>query len=290
MKTLKLVLLVLLGLVLVGCATTRKDAATVSASTEWRIKSLEESFLNLREQQRRMADENALAQDKIDQRLASLETEIAGLKAGGVMESPVESVQDSPADSGWVTDLKPEDEGWVDGQRPSATPKAQSNEDKPWAEVPKPPAVIPEPEVVQRSAAKTPVASKTVKKSSSAKGVYDKGLSQYNAEQFDASRATFDQFLKKYPNNDLAANALYWKGETYYSQKDYAQAILTFKEVTGRFPKHHKSSSALLKIGMSYDKVGDSDNAIFYLRALVEDFPKSPAATLGRKELARLGG
>ncbi|BDQ35945.1 tol-pal system protein YbgF [Pseudodesulfovibrio nedwellii] len=290
MKTLKLVLLVLLGLLLVSCATTKKDAATVSASTEWRIKSLEESFLNIREQQRRMADENALAQDKIDQRLASLETEIAGLRTGGVVESPAESTQGSPSDNGWVTDLKPEDDGWVDGQKAPAISKAQSNEDKPWAEVPQPPAVIPAPEVIQRSAAKTPVTSKPVKSPSGAKGLYDAGLSQYNAEQFDASRVTFDQFLKKYPNNDLAANALYWKGETYYSQKDYAQAILTFKEVTGRFPKHHKSASALLKIGMSYDKVGDSDNSIFYLRALVEDFPKSAAATLGRKELVRLGG
>jgi len=290
MKTLKLVLLVLLGLLLVGCATTKKDAATVSASTEWRIKSLEESFLNIREQQRHMADENALAQGKIDQRLASLETEIAALRAGGVMEPPAESVPEPTSNDGWVTDLKPDDEGWVDGQKSSAEPKAQSNEDKPWAEVPEPPAVIPEPEVVQRSVVKTPVTSKPVKSMPSAKGFYDKGLSQYNAEQFDAARATFDQFLKTYPNNDLAANALYWKGETYYSQKNFAQAILTFKEVTGRFPKHHKSASALLKIGMSYDKVGDTDNAIFYLRALVEDFPKSNAAKLGRKELARLGG
>ncbi|WP_319543008.1 tol-pal system protein YbgF [uncultured Pseudodesulfovibrio sp.] len=289
MKTLKLILFVMLGLSLVGCVTTQKDAATVSASTEWRIKSLEESFLNLREQQRRMADESALAQDRMDQRLASLETEITALKVGGV-ESPAESTPEPSANDGWVTDLKPEDEGWVDGQKSSVEPKAQSSEEKPWAEVPKPPTVIPEPKVVQRSSSKTVVGPKPVESLSGSKGLYETGLSQYNAEQFDASRATFDQFLQKYPNDGLAANALYWKGETYYSQKNFAQAILTFKEVTGRFPKHHKSASALLKIGMSYDKVGDADNSIFYLRALVEDFPKSDAARLGRKELARLGG
>lgn len=292
MNYFKLAVCAVLGLSLVGCTAAKQNAQTDSASVEWRIKSLEESFLNFREKQRQMADEAEQDRERMDQRLAAIEAEIASLRNG--VPAPTDETPEPPMGEGWVTDLNPEDDEWVEGQKPAAPKVAQSNEDKPWSNVPKPPATIPEPEVIKRPTAKPkPVAKprpKSVRKASGSKALYDKGYSQYSADNFDGARATFDAFLKKYPKDKLAPNALYWKGETYYSQKDYAQAIMTFKEVTGSYPKHHKSAAALLKIGMSYDRVGDPDNAIFYLRALVEDFPKSSEASMARKELKRLGG
>ena len=303
MKCLKLLLLAAICLPLVGCMTSQKNVETESASTEWRIKSLEESFLNFREQQRKMADEDARSREKLEKRMAEVEAELAALRSGQAPKA------DAPRGETWSSDLKPEDDGWVEGGKAAekSAPMVENDEEKPWAKVPEPPAVleppktIPEPEVISRSQAPKPaqakaefapkpVAKPAPKPVSGAKALYERGYGQYNAGQLEAARATFDQFLAKYPNDELAANALYWKGETYYSERNYAQAILAFKEVTGKFPKHDKAAAALLKIGMSYDRVGDPDNAIFYLRALVEDFPKSSAAGLGRKELARLGG
>jgi len=293
MKYLKLVLLVVLCLPVVACTAAKQDTATTSASMEWRVKSLEESFLNFRENERKQEDKIAQSEEASDNRLKALEEQVAALKSGQtVMDAPGVSSEEAPIDKGWVTDLKPEEEGWVEGQKPQAkAPMAQSGEDKPWAEVPGPVTVIPEPKVIERPATQTAKKTAKPKKTvSSSQSMYNKGLAKYRAEDFEGARGAFDEFLKKYAKDDLVPNALYWKGETYYSQKDFTQAILTFKEVTGRFPKHDKSASALLKIGMSYEKVADPDNAIFYLRALVEDFPKSDAAKLARKELSRLGG
>ncbi len=290
MKYLKLVLLASLCMLAFGCTAAKQDSATTSASIEWRIKSLEESFLNFREEQRSQADQNAENAEEIKNRLDAIEGQVAVLKNGAPMADAPDDMAEPVEDKGWVTDLKPDDESWVDGQKPVPPKKmAESTEDKPWSQVPGAPVVIPEPKVVERSRQpQKTVAPKKMMMDS--KAVYDAGLAKYQADDFDGARGAFDEFLKKYPKNDLTPNALYWKGETYYSQKDFAQAILTFKEVTGRFPKHHKSASALLKIGMSYEKVGDPDNAIFYLRALVEDFPQSDPAKLARKELNRLGG
>ncbi|WP_319584082.1 tol-pal system protein YbgF [uncultured Pseudodesulfovibrio sp.] len=303
MKCLKLLLLAVICLPLVGCMTSQKNVETESASTEWRIKSLEESFLNFREQQRKMADEDARSREKLEKRMAEVETELAALRGG----QP--SGTDAPRDETWSSDIQPEEDGWVEGGKVSekSAPVVENDAEKPWSKVPEPPAVpeppktIPEPEVINRSEAPKPaqapvkpapkpIAKPASKPVSGAKVLYERGYGQYNDGQFQVARKTFDQFLEKYPNDDLAANALYWKGETYYSERNYAQAILAFKEVTGKFPKHDKAAAALLKIGMSYDRVGDPDNAIFYLRALVEDFPNSSAAGIGRKELARLGG
>ena len=295
MKCLKFFLFAVLGLIMVGCTAAKQSSTTDTASMEWRLKSLEENFLNFREQQRQMADEVAQERDKTDQRLVELEMEVAALKGGAPADKPAPTAE-PPMDDTWVTDLDPEDEGWVEGQQTGKKP-SESGEVKPWANVPKPPAppvTIPEPVVLKPTPKAAPkAASKAAPKPMKASGpkeLYDKGYAQYSSGDLDGARGTFDQFLSKYPKDKLAANALYWKGETFYSQKNYAQAILTFKEVTGQFPKHLKSASALLKIGMSYDRVGDKDNAIFYLRALEEDFPKSDAARIGRKELKRLGG
>ncbi|MBG0791058.1 MAG: tol-pal system protein YbgF [Desulfovibrionaceae bacterium] len=296
MKCQKFLLFAVLSLLLAGCNAAKQNAATDSASMEWRIKSLEENFLNFRENQRQMADEVVQDRERLDQRLTDLEVKVASISNGTAVAAPTEEAPEPPSGEGWVTDLKPEDNGWVDPETPAEPPVAQSGEEKPWAEVPEPPAAIPEPEVVKRKPApakpayKPSAVPKPKETMSAAQKLYAKGYRQYSLDEFRGARATFDQFLKEFPNDTLAANSLYWKGETYYSEKDYAQAILTFKEVTGRFPKHHKAPAALLKIGMSYDRVGDRDNAIFYLRALVEDFPQSEEANLGRKELTRLGG
>lgn len=294
MQYVKLALLVALCALTVACTAAKQDSATTAASTEWRLKSLEESFLNFREEQRQQADETGENFEDVNQKLDALQGEVAALKSGPatMMDAPDDMAAEAPMDKGWVTDLKPEEEKWVDGQKSGDKPMAESDEAKPWAEVPGPPPVIPEPTVIQRD---TPPAQKTAMVSkkpmvSASQSMYDAGLSKYNSGDFEGARGAFDEFLGKYPKDSLVPNVLYWKGETYYSQKNYPQAILTFKEVTGRFPKHSKAAAALLKIGMSYDKVGDPDNAIFYLRALVEDFPKSQPASLARKELNRLGG
>ncbi|MEF2231066.1 MAG: tol-pal system protein YbgF [Pseudodesulfovibrio sp.] len=296
MQYLKLALFAATALLLVGCTAAKQDSGAAKASIEWRIQSLEESFLNFREEQRRQADQAAEEAKATDQKLADIQSAMDALKDGReASAAPDDMAVKEDSDKAWATDLQADDGGWVEGNTPPDKPVAQSGEAKPWAEVPGPPARIPEPAVIERDKPVAKSAGKAAAKSASSKpagaqAVYDAAYAKYDAGEFDAARAGFDSFLKKFPKNGLVPNALYWKGETYYSQKNFPQAILAFKEVTGRFPKHAKAAAALLKIGMSYDRVGDPDNAIFYLRALVEDFPNSGPADIGRKELTRLGG
>tara|TARA_B100000683_G_scaffold269560_1_gene306824 strand:- start:585 stop:1670 length:1086 start_codon:yes stop_codon:yes gene_type:complete len=285
MHYLKFVLLALSCSLLTACGAMKQNAATTTASTEWRIQSLEESFLNMKEEQRRQADANADSLAEIEAKLLALE-EMMGANKVATADP---DMANGNTENGWVSDLKPEEDAWVEGDKVQADePVAQSSEEKPWDEVPGPPPVIPEPKVVERTKPKAAPAPTPKKAGPSAS--YEAALALYNNGDFDKARSSFDSFVKKYPNSDLVPNALYWSGETYYSQKQYPQAILAFKEVTGRYPKHSKAAAALLKIGMSYDRVGDPNNAVFYLRALVEDFPKSNPAALARKELKRLGG
>ncbi|WP_147821744.1 tol-pal system protein YbgF [Salidesulfovibrio onnuriiensis] len=265
-----------------ACVSTGTSGKTTDASMEWRMKSLEESFLNYREEQRRQAEQLDRMQSDTDRRLSAVEDALADVEGrdDAVVVEGAPKRADVP-DEGWVTDLKPEDEGWKEVKpeqgakaapqnAPAEAPKvAASSEPKPWAKVPQPkPAPAP---------------------AMTAQSLYKKGYAQYEADKTADARKTFDEFLAKYPKSSLAANALYWKGETYYSDKNYPQAIMTFKDVVSRYPKHHKAASAMLKIGMSYELVGDKDNAVFYFRALVDDYPSSEPASMARKRLQALG-
>ncbi len=258
-----------------ACVSTGVSGETNDASMEWRMKSLEESFLNYREEQRRQAEQLNQMQTEMNQRIEAVEAKLDDrADTGSVVVDGAPAREETAKEEGWVTDLKPEDDGWKEVQpeeQAKKSPKvAASSEPKPWAKVPKP-----------KSA---PAPAMTAQK------MYETGLAQYNADKMPQARKTFDVFLKKHPKSSLAANALYWKGETYYSEKNYPQSILTFKDVVSRYPKHHKAASAMLKIGMAYEMVGDRDNAIFYLRALLDDYPNSSPAKLARKRLSALGG
>ena len=113
MKCLKFLLFAAIGLSFVGCTAAKQSATTDTASTEWRIKSLEENFLNFREQQRQMADEVVQDRDRLDQRLTELEEKVAAMRNGASVAAPTDESPEPSAGEGWVTDLKPEDDGWV---------------------------------------------------------------------------------------------------------------------------------------------------------------------------------
>lgn len=280
-----LVSLGLFAFCLVGCVSTGSGSKTHDASMEWRMKSLEENFLNFRELQKTQMEAEAAENARLNKRLAALEQRVA--LADPAMETVTEGPRKAkPDDSGWVSDLKEEQSGWQEVDPSKATPAqprhkvASSKEPKPWAELPTPKPQPKAPAKKVQKAKPQPVTPKAA---------YDYALSLYRAERFVDARKAFDTYLKRFPQTDLAANALYWKGETYYSQKNYPQAIMTFKDVAQKYPKHSKVPAAMLKTGMAYEMSGDVDNAAFYLRALVEDYPKSDPAGLARKRLAALG-
>lgn len=272
MRYLSTFLFLLLSVSMVACVNTGTSGKTHDASMEWRMKSLEESFLNFREEQKRQAEQLDSLDKKVEQVTAAQQesTEIAD--GVTITDGAAEAKPEPQTQEGWVTDLKEEDKGWKEVAPEKKPEVAASPEPKPWDEVPQPKPAPPSVDIPR-----TPQA------------MYDKGLALYNESRFADSREVFDAYLAKYPKGKLAPNSLYWKGETFYSQKNYPQAILTFKEVVSRYPKHGKAPASMLKIGMSYEMVGDKDNASFYLRTLLEDYPKSAPASIARQRLSALG-
>lgn len=260
---------VLLGLcalavtLLAGCAAKSDPAADGSA--EWRLRSLEESFLQFQEAERSQEDRLKNLEARLEERLKRLETELEEVKAQQTATA---------------------------GLAPAEPPLARSSEPRPWTQPPT--TVQAPPPSASKSAKSAPAPAKIVPaRAPSAKEIeaaYERGLKLVLADKPGPGRDALKEFLARYPDNSLAPNALYWIGETWYAQKDYTQAILTFKDVTQKYPRHPKASAALYKSALSYEATGDKTNAVFYLKALLDEYPRSEEAAPARARLKALGG
>lgn len=258
----------LLALTLSGCAG--KMDAQRGLSEEWRLRSLEENFLNFKENQREMEERGRDSQRKLLERVRALEESVSRLQeqSASMPQKRVEPLASAPV----LIPKSPAPAPAVPAAPKPAPVVAQALAEAAAAEPAAPPKAMPQ------------------KAPATGKGLYDQGMTLVRAEKSEEGRTLLTEFLETDPGSALVPNAIYWIGESRFIDKDYAQAILTFKDVTRRFPKHHKAAAALLKIAMCYQQLGEKDNATLYLRALLRDHPKSEPAPAARKMLAELGG
>ena len=124
----------------------------------------------------------------------------------------------------------------------------------------------------------------------SAQGEYNKAYEAYMKRRYAEALSLFKDFLKRYPDHQLADNAQYWLGETHYDMGDYASAILTFKDVVTRYTDHAKAPDALLKIGYAYMALDDVSNARMFLKRVINNYPLSAAESKARAKLKELEG
>ena len=86
--------------------------------------------------------------------------------------------------------------------------------------------------------------------------LYSYAIELNRQRKYTDARGKFQEFIKKYPNDQLAGNAQYWIGETYYSVNDMKNAMKSFQDVLSKFPKSNKIPDAMLKIGYVQEKQG----------------------------------
>ena len=119
--------------------------------------------------------------------------------------------------------------------------------------------------------------------------LYSYAIELNRQRKYTEARGKFQEFIKKYPNDQLAGNAQYWIGETYYSVNDMKNALTSFQDVLKKFPKSNKIPDAMLKIGYVQEKQGKKQEAIATFQNLIKKYPKSKPATLAKQKLQTLG-
>ncbi len=132
--------------------------------------------------------------------------------------------------------------------------------------------------------------------------IYQAAYIDFSKGSYSLAIAGFREFLRRYPDHELAGSAQYWIGEAYLSlargfsdsaQGDKAtesleQAVQEFKKVLANYPRADKVPTALYKEALALIDLKQPGQAQARLQYLVDNFPRSEETTLARERLAAL--
>ena len=119
--------------------------------------------------------------------------------------------------------------------------------------------------------------------------LYNNALRDYNGGKNDLATQEFSDYIKFYPNTDLAGNCYFYLGEIQFRQANYQQATQSYDQVLQNFPSGNKAASAQLKKGFALIELGKQDDGVSELRHLIQRYPRSPEALQARERLRKLG-
>jgi len=119
--------------------------------------------------------------------------------------------------------------------------------------------------------------------------LYNNALRDYNGGKPDLASQEFSDYIKFYPNTDLAGNCYFYLGELQFKGGNYQQAAQSYDQVLQNFPSGNKAASAQLKKGFSLIELGKQDDGVSELRHVVQRYPHSPEALQARDRLRKLG-
>src|SRR6266481_7039622 len=100
--------------------------------------------------------------------------------------------------------------------------------------------------------------------------LYNNALRDYNGGKADLSTQEFNDYVKFYPNTDLAGNCYFYLGEIQFRQGNYQQASQSYDQVLQNFPSGNKAASAQLKKGFALVELGKQDDGVSELRHLIQ--------------------
>ena len=119
--------------------------------------------------------------------------------------------------------------------------------------------------------------------------LYNNALRDYNGNKNDLATQEFSDYIKFYPNTDLAGNCYFYLGEIQFRQGNYQQAAQNYDQVVQNFPTGSKSASAQLKKGFALIELGKQEDGVVELRHVIQRYPKSNEALQARERLRKLG-
>jgi tol-pal system protein YbgF len=119
--------------------------------------------------------------------------------------------------------------------------------------------------------------------------LYNNALRDYNGDKNDLAIQEFSDYVKYYPNTDLAGNCYFYLGEIQFRQGNYQQAAQSYDQVLQNFPAGNKTASAQLKKGFALIELGKQDDGVTELKRVIQRYPKSNEALQARERLKKLG-
>jgi tol-pal system protein YbgF len=82
-------------------------------------------------------------------------------------------------------------------------------------------------------------------------------------------------FIKKYPNDRLAADANYWLGEVMFQRQKYREAAEAFLDMSTKHERSAKAPDSLLRLGQSLAALKEKEAACATFAEIPRKYPKA---------------
>ncbi len=115
-------------------------------------------------------------------------------------------------------------------------------------------------------------------------------LAQTNLKEGDylVSRLLYEDFIKKYPKDELVGEAHFGRGETLYADDKCREALAEYGKVIQDYAKSRSAPNAYLQSAECFSKLKMKDEARLALEELIKSYPRSDAAKTAKVRLAAM--
>ncbi len=135
-----------------------------------------------------------------------------------------------------------------------------------------------------------------------ASDLYQTAYIDYTRGNYNLAIAAFKEFIRLYPETDLAEKAQYWIAESHFSlardfqgradrdraTQEFERAVQEFRKVLINYPRGDRVPTALYKEALTLLELRQPALAEARLQFLVDQFPSTEEAAKAKEELARM--
>ena len=118
----------------------------------------------------------------------------------------------------------------------------------------------------------------TLPPSAKPKDHYDLAYGYVLHKDYALAQQTFEDFLRRYPNDPLMPDAEYWLGESLFQQQNYTDAAKRFLTVATKYAGGGKAPESLLRLGQSLAALNKKEAACATLSEAARKFPRASAS------------
>jgi tol-pal system protein YbgF len=119
--------------------------------------------------------------------------------------------------------------------------------------------------------------------------LYNNALRDYNGGKNDLAVQEFSDYVKFYPDTDLAGNSYFYIAEIQYKAGDFKKAIASYDLVLQNFPSGNKAAAAELKKGFALFELGREEDGTQELKRVIQRYPRTNEATQAKERLRKAG-
>jgi TolA-binding protein len=132
--------------------------------------------------------------------------------------------------------------------------------------------------------------------------LYQTAYIDYTRGNYNLAVAAFREFIRLYPDNELAEKAQYWVGEAHFSlgrdlqskgdkaraTQEFERAVQEFRKVLINYPRGDRVPTAVYKEGLALLEVQQPQLAEARFQFLADQFPYTEEAAKAKEELTKL--